>query len=579
MGIYAFFAAAAGLFFLWLLAFDAVLDLQAGFGAMLSATGLTIAAGALVYRLRGHLPALASRESWQAGPDGYRRVSEFAERLDGTTGLRVHESELLAIVVAALGCRRAALLLLEGGETDYTGCLEGSGELRLRRRSPLTQHIRKENRPVAVAALARLPGLGQPWQRELGELRARGVVMLAPLVTSDGLAGVLALGERPGVGYRRRETALLGNIADRLAIGLEKGRLRQQRRGYEEELTVMNRASVIIASSLDVPNIFDGLVEELAKGVEIGWAGVSLIEDDQVRLLAVSSSLGSAWEADDRMPLGDTATEWLSAHGQPIVEPDLVLGSRFVTGRHHLQQGVRSIAYFPLVAAGEVIGSLDIASPNPDAFPPRHVDLLQRIATQIATQIGNSRLYREAVRMARLDDLTGLENRRSMSEAIAREIERCSRYGGEFAVVVLDIDSLKQINDNYGHPTGDEYLRQVGQIMGIAIRSSDCAFRQGGDEFAILLPRTGVDSALEVAERVRWQVATNTREPGIPVTVSLGVASWPEHGSDATTVLAAADAALYQAKRNGGNCCHRAGDRVAVSGDVRHFSGDVRHSG
>jgi len=167
--------------------------------------------------------------------------------------------------------------------------------------------------------------------------------------------------------------------------------------------------------------------------------------------------------------------------------------------------------------------------------------------------IENSRLYAQAEEKARIDELTGLLNRRSLDELIASEINRHSRYGGVFSLIILDLDSFKAFNNHYGHLAGDKLLGKIGSIMKSAIRSTDRAFRFGGDEFAILLPNTPIDAASQAAERLRKQLATKVKTEHVQITASLGLATWPADGMGANEVIAAADAALYSAKREGGN--------------------------
>jgi len=295
------------------------------------------------------------------------------------------------------------------------------------------------------------------------------------------------------------------------------------------------------------------VIAELKKVIDISWAAITRIEDDSVHFLALSSDTASTRKAGDRIQLKGTAYEWLIAHRVVTVEPDLFQESRFTNGKYHLKQGIRSVAYFPLIREDEVTGSITLASRQPHIYSPRYIGILERLIPLITAQVENARLYGEAVETARIDELTGLYNRRALNEMMVNEIKRCSRYGGMFSLIILDIDTLKNINDTYGHLTGDEYLRQVGSIIKTTVRSTDRAFRYGGDEFAILLTQTTTDDATRVAERVRQQVASATREIDIPITCSLGIASWPAGGHDVKDIINAADAALYQAKREGGN--------------------------
>ncbi|GAG07686.1 unnamed protein product, partial [marine sediment metagenome] len=264
---------------------------------------------------------------------------------------------------------------------------------------------------------------------------------------------------------------------------------------------------------------------------------------------ALSSEIGSAWQVRERIPIKGTATEWVATNRKAIVESDLSQKSRFDTAKYHLKQGVRSIAYLPLIAKGKVIGSLVVASSQPNAYSQRHVMLLEQLASQIAMPVENSRLYAKVEERARTDELTGLLNRRSLDEMITSEIGRHSRYGGVFSLIILDLDSFKAFNDNYGHLAGDKLLRQIGSVMKGAIRNADQAFRYGGDEFAILLPQTNIDAAYEVAERVRKRVASKVKTDHVPITASLGLANWPADGIGANEIIEAADITLYHAKR------------------------------
>ena len=152
--------------------------------------------------------------------------------------------------------------------------------------------------------------------------------------------------------------------------------------------------------------------------------------------------------------------------------------------------------------------------------------------------------------MANTDGLTGLYNHRHLQERLAQEIERAERYGRPLSVVMADLDHFKAFNDTFGHPSGDEVLIEVASTLRHVSRASDILARYGGEEFTLILPETGDSEARVVAERARECVAALRLEAG--VTLSLGVASYRPGGSK-EELIGAADAALYEAKRQGRN--------------------------
>ena len=545
---------------------NTLFEFEINHGVMLLATIIAIIVSVIVYNLRYLLPAITHRTFRRPHPDYFQKLNDSTDRIDGKVSLRQQGNELLSLVTEAIDCQKAALLLLDLDETEFItfstepedagGNLSG---LRLGSRTPLIESLIREHKVLTRESLASIPDVRTAWKQEMDEIE-----LLVPLLSRGNLTGIMVLGKKKSGQYTIEDTMLLEYLAGRMAVVMENGFFREQLRQYEEELSVMNRASVIITSSLDVESIFVSLLAELKKIIDISWAAVSLIDERETYFLAVHSNFRSTWKTDDRLPIEGTPAEWLATHKETVLEPDIQAESRFATDRHLLRQGFRSVAHIPLATGDGIIGSLDLASRYPDAFSSRQINILERIASQIASQIKNSRLYSEAVRMTRIDELTGLYNRRAMDEMIAREVDYCSRYDALFSLIILDIDSLKLINDNYGHLVGDEFLRQVGSTLRNAIRSTDQAFRYGGDEFAIILPQTPVDTAVEVAERVRRQLAANLTEMDMPTTASLGVAGWPSDEPTVEALMAAADAALYQAKKQGGNRSCLAAEPVRV---------------
>jgi len=547
------------------------LDLAATFVATLVAIFVAV----FVFLLRDYLFTTVSK-AFQGRRYDYRQdLSNFANKIHNVFTLQQQGGELLALITKATSSKWASLLFCKAGSEDFSSqFIEPERQtnplpsLKLRGHNPIVEYLEREKKPLTREALAIRPEFRSLWESEKSEISSNEIEMFVPLISRDRLIGILALGKRQSGRYSLEDLSLLEDVTNRVAVSIEKEYLREQLREREEELSVINRCSAILTSSLDIQRIYDGFIGELKKIVEVSWSAIALIEHNDLCILALSSEIGSAWRVGERLPIKGTATEWLATHEKTMVEPDLSKENKFYTGKYHLKQGVRSIIYLPLIAKGRVIGSLLVASRHPNAYSQRHVILLEQLASQIAMPVENSRLYAEVEERARTDELTGLLNRRALDELIVSEIGRHSRYGGIFSIIILDLDSFKVFNDNYGHLAGDEVLKQVGGIMRNTIRGADQAFRYGGDEFAILLPQTKIKAAYEVAERLRNQIALKIEANDVPITTSLGLASWPIDGIVPNEIIAAADASLYYAKRSGGNQTHRASVSLPSLGDT-----------
>ena len=206
----------------------------------------------------------------------------------------------------------------------------------------------------------------------------------------------------------------------------------------------------------------------------------------------------------------------------------------------------------PLTVGGEVIGSvlLNRAAPYAEAEEQRIRDSVGQAAPILA----NLRNLAVAEIRAATDGLTGLPNKRAATDALKRMFAQASTTGSPLALLLLDLDHFKQINDQRGHAVGDQVLANVGAVLRSVLRTRDFAARNGGEEFAVLLPDTELPAAIEIAERVRAAIAEISL-PGtdVSVTTSIGVGGFPDHASTLDRLERLADAALYLAKRHGRN--------------------------
>jgi diguanylate cyclase (GGDEF)-like protein len=281
------------------------------------------------------------------------------------------------------------------------------------------------------------------------------------------------------------------------------------------------------------------------------------LEQQRGRLRDVISrfgeALGATHDAAQLMRLiVEAAVEATSATGGVIVgsSGELVQAGRPGEGAEKIE--------VPLMAGETNFGSLLLFA---DEFEDEDRMTAVSLASQAVVALDNARLHRIVERQALVDGLTGLANRRQCEETLASELARLERFGGSLALVVADLDWFKDVNDRYGHPAGDAVLREFAVLLQETLRNVDLAGRWGGEEFLLILPGTDLGGGVQVAERIRAALAgrivlSADGEP-IPITASFGAAATPP-AKTAAELFSAADAALYEAKRNGKNRVERA---------------------
>ncbi len=217
---------------------------------------------------------------------------------------------------------------------------------------------------------------------------------------------------------------------------------------------------------------------------------------------------------------------------------------------------IQQLLSLPFIREGQVIGVLTVLNKE-ESFTQQDIDTLLTLAVHSTLAIENARFLEETERMAVTDGLTGLYNHKEFQKRLAEEVERGTRYGKEFSLLMIDIDHFKVFNDTHGHPTGDAILKEIVKITRKCIRTVDIAARYGGEEFAVILPETNAEGAKTVAERIQQSMGDSPFQvPGghrAHLSVSIGISLFPSDANKREELIIAADEALYFAKNAGRN--------------------------
>jgi diguanylate cyclase (GGDEF)-like protein len=209
----------------------------------------------------------------------------------------------------------------------------------------------------------------------------------------------------------------------------------------------------------------------------------------------------------------------------------------------------------PMVVGARVVGVLEFCGPQIDALSTDAMQVIETLAVHAGTAIDAARMHESTTEMALTDVLTQLPNRRRLEADLSREMAAAMRYNRPLSFVMFDVDHFKAYNDTLGHQAADIALQQLARVVAGELRGSDTAYRYGGEEFALILRETALKEAAVAAERVRAAVELAFSSPGEPrlVTISMGVATMPDHAADIEQLVVAADHAMYVSKEGGRN--------------------------
>lgn len=379
-----------------------------------------------------------------------------------------------------------------------------------------------------------------------------------PVVLEGVTTGVLTAegtGARPLTPHTYE---FLAEFAGQLSIAVRNASLFEDLRRTHDELQVLFEAAKAVSGTLDLRTVLDSLVSVACRA--FGYEnGALLMVDAATGELVVEAAYGYERPlVGVRVAVGTGISGWVARTGSPLMVDDVSADPRY----YQADDRTRSEMAVPLIAEGKVLGVFNIESTRLAAFGPRDLHLLGTLASYAVVAIQNARLYEQAQRLAITDGLTELYNHRYFYEALERLLERARRDAQPLAIIMAEIDRFKHHNDTYGHKSGDEVLRTIAGLLRRGSRPSDVVARYGGDEFMVVLPGASGAAAYETAERLRRTVETYPLLANgdiiTSITMSVGVAAFPQDGTTAGALVEAVDRAQYLAKRSGGNKVHAA---------------------
>lgn len=523
-------------------------------------------------RGKGRLGRSAMGQETQAG-DGLSAVQPAGPRSSFNTLIQADAIAELALSMAlefADASRGFLILLSEQGSTRY--CFGRTAQ------GGTTERLPPDD---VLEVMSQVRRAGRSVSRTVDDAAGPPCVCV-PLMAENHMVGVLYLDRADGAGsFQPREERLVEMAAGQLALSLTARFLYEQVTEKRKQVELIDRVSRAVATPGDLDAVLQQITDTAREALGGQGAALFLFDDDGVARLRYADGVrgdllqrsprtwgGSLVQAVMEEGAGRThatGSDPSTGSGQDGVSAAVAVPVRQVLREKRFLNERRRSAYS--VPFTKVLGALYLE--NHDRIREFTEDdrlVLQVFADHVANAVSNDVLYRQAS----TDNLTGLASRRYLDLRLADELEFARRNTCPLSVVMLDIDDFKQINDQYGHQAGDEILRQIGAILKSSVRQFDVCGRYGGEEFILALPETDPQGAQVVAENVRERIAGSKfldDEHPVPVTVSLGIATFPALASDLTSLIGAADRALYRAKRGGKNRYALAGQRARGAGE------------
>ncbi len=383
-------------------------------------------------------------------------------------------------------------------------------------------------------------------------LRTLGIqqIAVAALTDKNHLIGILVLGTK--------EFSVLGadtaveTLADIIVNQLRYDNAKREAQKRGRLLTVLERVGRIVNRTMEMSVLLKALHNEVAEELdtESFFVALNIPTDPDHVLMRYLYDEGVEYPPEilPITPGGPTSTVLATGeakiyNGNP--------GKALLTGSQREPSGM---LVAPLVYEGRIIGAISAQSYHKE-YDADHLEFLSAIASQASIAIQNAQLYQQTQAIALTDHLTGLANSRQFSMILPAAIEHATKSGQTLSLLMIDSDSLKQINDHYGHTAGDAHLNMLSQAIQRNVRDNDTPCRYAGDEFVIILPGSHVDEAVAVGERIRQEMDQRFawRDAGmIGVTISVGAAEL-KPGMTAEELFTAADRAMYAAKQGGKN--------------------------
>ncbi|SMC01798.1 diguanylate cyclase (GGDEF) domain-containing protein [Sulfobacillus thermosulfidooxidans DSM 9293] len=376
-------------------------------------------------------------------------------------------------------------------------------------------------------------------------------LVLVPLKDGDQIIGILAF-----AGVRKKtplndHRVILEGLADMVVnqIRFEGAQANSLKRG--RLLAVLERVGRIVNRNLEMETLLRSLHQAVADELETDsfFVALTLPNDPGHILMQYLYDEGKEYPPEVLAIGPGTPTEQVLLRNEPLLLRDN-MGTSQLTGSFRVP---KSAIFSPLVYEGRIIGAMSVQSYRID-YDDDHMEFVSSVASQAAIAIQNAQLYQKTESIALTDYLTNLGNSRHFSLVLRSAVDYAVATNTALSLLLIDSDSLKQINDRYGHIAGDTHLQILANVIRRSIRDRDTACRYAGDEFVIILPETELNEALRVGERIRREMDGKFawKDSMIGATISVGAAEF-HPPMTAEELFAAADRAMYAAKRQGKN--------------------------